>query len=72
MIKIQKKTIKSHQSGGFLKFFNSKKSPQKSPTKNFPEGKLKKYADVDFEINIIPYTSFERKGIRDKFVHWID
>ena len=34
--------------------------------------KLKKYANVDFEIHIIPYTSFERKGIRDKFVHWID
>ena len=41
-------------------------------TRDSVREKLKKYANVDFEINIIPYTSFERKGIRDKFVHWID
>ena len=34
--------------------------------------KLKKYAKTEFEVYIIPYSSFKRKGIRDKFVHWID
>ena len=47
MTKIQKKKTlkKNHQSGGFLNFFSSKKSPPKSPTKKIQPEKPKKYAE---------------------------
>lgn len=39
----KKKSLKNHQSGGFLNLFNSRKSPQKSLTKELQEEKPKKY-----------------------------
>ena len=40
-----KKTIKKHQSAGFLNFFNSKKSHEKSPTKKLQQEKSMIYAE---------------------------